>query len=213
MSRFPYRNIVVLTVLVALVSTIYLATRAQADVTTWPELKVDTQPTQTDLRDIQAVLRHSTLVTNQAAVTGDTSLFSTVFVDDASAPLHTEQKQRLLEIHRLTSDGQEATVENAGWLTYMDSVYQREYTERALPDEATAADQIQTQPTPLPRTGAQLGISPQEEELTFEKVIVDVDHKRAYVVYNDGISLREAFLIKTSEGWKIAGGWLLRSHG
>lgn len=195
----------------------------------WPALRSAAPADPTDVEAIKEVLRQSTRVDAQAALTFDPSGYRTVYVDDTSVPLTDDQANYMAKLRVAQADepSTEALAPTDGWLTYsiatlrnikrgaeaMERITAR---ARAGGREVTATD-YQNIPgvvdplVPPPQRAQDSSSLLMERNLSFQEIIVDGN--RALATYDDGVSLIQAFLVKTKDGWKVAGRKNLQVHG
>lgn len=187
-----------------------------------PRARADLTPTSTpaspDAAAITTLLVRSYAVRTAALKNFDTSQYPSVFIDDAKVPLSRERAGFVGAV-RARYGAEAATLTGNGWLTYNRAeILDRQRSLGALARvRATASAQGR------PLTSAELrsavgvngsvpppGVADHPQKIILVKLAVDGD--RATAEFDDGAITYRAALVRTADGWRIAGEEILNIH-
>jgi hypothetical protein len=187
----------------------------------WPTLEATTTPNPATIDQLKTLVKRYYELTGNAARTFDVSQFHTVYVNDPSISLSTEQADYIKQIQ--TREGN--TVKDldghgmlafwvarfTDWKRGAENLEQLQAKAEARGQHALNGADVQA----LKATGQPVGPARRTDvavktRIRFDKVIVN--GTQADVVFDDGQALVHEFLVKTKDGWKIAGMRPLNIH-
>jgi hypothetical protein len=168
------------------------------------------RPSSADIESMKAVIQRSYELRAIAARTFDMSEFSTVFVDDPSVPLTSEQAQLVQKTFPNSSKSgmlSYMTAFYANWRLGADRLEQLQAKAKSEGRELTAQDlqKVQGPVGPPRRTDPVYA-----DHLRFDDFRLVAN--RAEVTLDDGAATQVVRLLKTGEGWRIAGFQYLKVH-
>lgn len=218
------RPLIMVAVLVTFVAVVGVAGVKSTSTEPRPTSRVGAVPTSTpsspDAAAITDVIVNSYSVRARALQTFDLSQYSTVFVDEVSVPLTSEQAEVVSRVRARYGNATQAMSGN-GWLSYSAAfVLDRQKSTEALnnvqavaraqgrpltADELRSAFDVNGQP-PAPLVYN----SGRKQEINVIKATVTGN--RAEVEYETGVGVYSTTLIKTASGWRVAGERTLKIH-
>lgn len=175
-------------------------------------------PASQDAAAITDLIIRSYAARTQALKTLDTSQLPSVFTDDPTAPLSSDKADFVSKVRTQYGNAVQALGGN-GWLTYSTAeVLDRQKSLEAL-NRVQAAAKAQGRPLTTDELRTAVGANgeipppaiidhPQKVNLTK----VGIVGNRADVEYDDGAITYSATVIKTPNGWRIAGEKIVNYH-
>jgi hypothetical protein len=188
---------------------------------TWPTLQPAANAAPNDIAQVKAQIERSYDLIGMAARTFDVSQFYTVYVNDPSISLSTEQADYVKQIQTREGntvkdlDGQGMlafwVARFTDWKRGAENLEQLQAKAEMRGQHALSGADVQA----LKATGQPVGPARRTDvavktRIRFDKVIVN--GSQADVVFDDGEALVHEFLVKTKDGWKIAGMRPLNIH-
>jgi hypothetical protein len=176
----------------------------------WPALKGVATPDPTDIADIKTLVDNYYDTTGEAAGTFDLSQFPTIFIDDPSITLNSNQ---MAFMARVGATG-------TGLLSYELAFFTdwKQGAERLeqLQTQLKAENRAMTAADLKSISGSDGAPAPRRQEpmhktmLNFHSFIID--GPRAIVEYESPSVTQKMFLVKIKDGWRIAGLQTLEVH-
>ncbi len=200
------------------------------DVVNWPVLHPNVPANPAEIEAVKDAIKRADKIQMDAEWNGfDYHLFPTVYVDDPAVPPSDRQRHFVQQVIEAQGDKVKTQLKGDGWLTVMIAGQLNlkkgdENWARVLA-KAKAAGRDGSQLTPEEQRSIDEGVingagSPPDPQATrppyttppYDFKQITIDGNQADVVFDDGIVLAHTFLVKTTEGWKIAGTIVLQSH-
>ncbi len=202
-----------------LIGTASMAAMKETQEAAWPKLQTSKVTEPTDEAAVRSVIERSYDVVGLASQTFDTSQFPSVFTNDRDTPLSEEQLDYLSKSEKRL--GKSFT--EHGWLSYKLAFFQEwqvgaesleQAEQKALAENRTmTADELGalhgfsgSGSPPAPRGSAPT----HKTTVSFSRITLD--GTRAEVIYDDGAVTYLTALVKTPNGWRIAGERYLAYH-
>ncbi|HEY0070254.1 MAG TPA: hypothetical protein VGE04_09835 [Chloroflexia bacterium] len=214
-ARIPSPRLLVIVSLFAVSGVVTLSAMRGSD---WPAIQKAATPDTEEIAAIKAVLERSYDVNALAATTFDFSQYDEVYVDDVAVPISVDQA-KFVEKVRAERGSAAGGMLHEGFLSFklaqilddqraVEGLERLEATAKAEHHSVTAADLQSISGATGPsreRNNVTPPSSGQQTAFSYKEVAIDVTGRRTEVTYDDGAALAKAFLVKTSEGWKVAG--------
>jgi hypothetical protein len=197
-------------VLVAGALVIFSASSPTATPDPWPTLKAATTPDPTTIDDIKTLVSRYFDITGEAAGTFDLSPFPSIFIDDSTVTLNSNQ---IAFMARVGATG-------TGLLSY-ELAFFTDWKQGAekleqLQTQLKAENRAMTAADLKSISGSNGAPAPRRQEpmhktmLNFHGFIID--GSRAIVEYESPSVTQKMFLVKIKDGWRIAGLQTLEVH-
>lgn len=200
--------IIILLILAYKPLTAILATEDGTNSPAWPNVQ-NTSSNDQDTTAIKLVLGQSYAANADGNQKGDTSKYKDVYINHPKVPLNTEQQEFVVKVkekHKI----QDASLDSMGWLAFKEAQFidlqngrkglaeqQAKQGEKPL----TAQDVTSIPAVNVPNEPP----SEQLPSVSLEYKEIKIDGEFAQVWYDDGSAEAQAFLVKTEQGWRIAG--------
>ncbi len=186
---------------------------------TWPVVNASTPPDPQAVAAIQSVIIHSIDIEGIGLTAFDLSQYSTVFVDDLAIRLDKQYDDYANEVQKRMK----GFVNNHGWLSYKlavaldrkSSVTVSQYFNTAnAAGQTVSRNDYATFGAPVPPPGVNPtppGIISYTPGSSYQPTWGEfkVTGNQAEVVYNECTGFK-AFLVKTKDGWRIAGSRIVK---
>ncbi|MHB8648517.1 MAG: hypothetical protein ACYDAR_22270 [Thermomicrobiales bacterium] len=211
-NRQPRWRIVIVVILLVGAVTLIAAPHVGTKDETPACVRVTRPADAADVDAIKLLIDHAEDIYVIGLQTLDTTRYSTVYSNDPCVRLEGGQADY---VHRIRKQfGSEGGMETDGWLAFETALIvdrrggiaieqqRRQTATAAMQAGVTPASRGSTRgqtPTAVPRviTGTQ------RFPIHYDEILSDGD--RAEVVYDPGSAIRHAFLVRTPDGWRIAG--------
>ncbi len=193
----------------------------------WPVLRESKVADTAEIEAIKNTIKQAARIESDVywSETYDMSRFPAVFVGEPNVPLSRGQQEFLNQVRLQQNDVSKELLQGNGFLAsaragVLNAKKANENWDRIL----TRAKAEGREPTQDELQSVDEGVvggagSPRDmikrepyQEPPFDFKAFKIQGNQADITYDDGAALRRAFLIKTSEGWKIAGRVVLNAH-
>jgi len=202
-----------------LVGTAGVATMKETQEPAWPKLQPSKAADPADAEAIKEVIQRSYDVVGQAAQTFDTAQFPSVFANDKDTVLDKDQLGYLGQTEKRL--GKSFTAK--GWLSYKLAFFAEWQVGAQSLEQAEKQARSENRPMTADELRALQGFSgsalppaPRGTAPTHRTTVsfssITVDGARAEVICDDGAVTYLRALVKTKDGWRIAGERYLHYH-
>ncbi|HEX8221298.1 MAG TPA: hypothetical protein VF914_19065 [Chloroflexia bacterium] len=223
-SRMHVSRLAAIVVLFALSGVVTLSAMRGRE---WPAIQKVATPDPKEVAAIKAALERSYEVNALASTTFDFSQYADVYVDDVAVPLSARQATFVEQV-RAARGPAARDILHGGFLSFklaqllddqrgVEALERVEARAKVENRPVTAADLQSITAggavgSPRGRGNVALPGADRQYQYTYKEIAIDTSGLRAEVTYDDGAALAKASLVKTPDGWKVAGIQAINIH-